>query len=130
MKLTKKDSIDFLLKITILSGILFGIMFLLFTSVIPQYYLKIHLLSAIVIIGITYLFHILAIKVAKKDAKKFMRHFMSSTMIRFFIYTVYLGVVIFLNKPHALNIVLYFLATYIIYTTFEIKVILNFLKKE
>lgn len=69
----------------------------------------------------TLLVHYLLLKAANgPNPKDFVYRFMGLTGIKLFAYLVFLIVMFFLKRDHARMIALYFLCTYLVFTTFEI----------
>lgn len=79
--------------------------------------------------AMTALFHFLAINQSKGKPQGFIRFYMSSTAIRFFLYIIVIVAYRFYDKPALLPFAIGFMAHYFLFTAFEVPVLLKELKK-
>jgi len=70
--------------------------------------------------------YILLSSSGEKEAKHFIRYFMASTGLKLFVFTIILVIYALLFRSSAKGFILYFLASYLIFTSFEIYSLLKF----
>lgn len=125
-----KDSFPaFLLKLLILSAVLYGLLFLFFTKVVVMPAMPIELML-LTLFGITALSHFVVLRAGKKDARIFTFSFIGTSTGRLIAYSIFLLVYGYLHKDIAKVFILTFFVLYIIYTIVEIKSVQAFLKKK
>jgi hypothetical protein len=119
--------VGFLLQLFGLSAFLFGILFLVFT----RYYIVQAMplgLMFIVLFVVTALSHLILLKAAKKSAQAFTYAFMGISMVRLVMYGVFIVLYGYQHHEVAKIFALTFFALYIIYTAFEIRSVLGYMK--
>jgi len=120
----------FLQSISVFSISLLAISILLFTLVIPQYYLSIFpflfLLFYIVNSGFSYLMEISA----KRRNMVVIRSFLLGWTIKFFVYVIFLIIYVLLNRAKAVNFLMQFTALYIAFSIFEISYLIRNFKNQ
>lgn len=80
-------------------------------------------------IGTTFLIHSVLVRVSEKDPKRFVGYFMGITAIKLFGYLIIITVYALLKKEAALGFTLWFLSLYLLYSGFEVVMLLKYLKK-
>ena len=120
---------SYLIKIFVLSIITSLITFLVYSFLFKEYYLNIfpYIILFFMIIGI--LFQSILVRISKKNISKFSTFFMLFSTLKLFAYIIFIVLYLVLNKQHALAFILYFFTLYIVYTAFEVIVILPEIKK-
>ena len=120
----------FLQSISVFSISLLAISILLFTLVIPQYYLSIFpflfLLFYIVNSGFSYLMEVSA----KRRNMVVIRSFLLGWTIKFFVYVIFLIIYVLLNRAKAVNFLMQFTALYIAFSIFEISYLIRNFKNQ
>jgi hypothetical protein len=119
--------VGFLLQLFGISAFLFGILFFVFT----RYYIVANMplgLMFIVLFVITALSHLILLNSAKKSAQAFTYAFMGVSMVRLVIYGVFIVLYGYKHHEVAKVFALTFFALYIIYTVFEIRSVLGYMK--
>ena len=120
----------FLQSISVFSISLLAISILLFTLVIPQYYLRIFpflfLLFFLVNAGFSYLMEISA----KRRNMVVIRSFLLGWTIKFFVYVIFLIIYVLLNRAKAVNFLMQFTALYIAFSIFEISYLIRNFKNQ
>ena len=120
----------FLQSISVFSISLLVLSVLLFTLVIPQYYLSIFpflfLLFYIVNSGFSYLMEISA----KRRNMVVIRSFLLGWTIKFFVYVIFLIIYVLLNRAKAVNFLMQFTALYIAFSIFEISYLIRNFKNQ
>ena len=76
----------------------------------------------------TGLFHFLAINQSKRNPQSFIRFYMSSTAIRFFLYIMIIVAYRFYDKPTLIPFAIGFMGHYFLFTVFEVPVLLKELR--
>jgi hypothetical protein len=74
---------------------------------------------------ITALVHYILLKITTLNPRKFVGYFMLATFLKLMIYLVVIVIYVFTVKEGILSFILSFFALYIIYTVFEVVMILN-----
>lgn len=77
----------------------------------------------------TALIHYVLVKVNQKDPKRFVGYFMGITAIKLFGYLIIITIYALLKKEAALGFTLWFLVLYLLYSGFEVVMLLKHLKK-
>jgi len=120
----------FLQSISVFSISLLAISILLFTLVIPQYYLRIFpflfLLFFLVNAGFSYLMEISA----KRRNMVVIRSFLLGWTIKFFLYVIFLIIYVLLNREKAVNFLMQFTSLYIAFSVFEISYLIRNFKNQ
>jgi hypothetical protein len=122
--------LKFLKSISTFSIILIIFSFLLFSFLVPQYYLRIYpflfLLFYLVNSGFSYLMEVSS----KRRNMVVIRAFFLGWTIKFFIYVIFLIVYTLLNRGQAVNFLIQFTSLYIVFSVFEISYLVRNFKKE
>lgn len=87
------------------------------TGVLPFLIIMFYLITALV--------HYILLKITALNPRKFVGYFMLATSLKLMIYLVVIVVYVFSVKEGILSFILSFFALYIIYTVFEVVMILN-----
>jgi len=114
----------FIEKLLIFSIILGGVAWAIFNFAFPAYYFKELPFIFLLFISVSILVHSILLKAGKKRPARFSTDFMLSVIIKLFVYSSAVGLLIFLNKDAVKPMVITFLTMYFLYTFFEIKIIL------
>lgn len=77
----------------------------------------------------TALVHYILIKADAKDPKRFVGYFMGITAIKLFGYLIIITVYALIKKEEALGFTLWFLVLYLLYSGFEVVMLMKHLKK-
>jgi hypothetical protein len=77
----------------------------------------------------TALIHYMLLKVSEKDPKRFVGYFMGITAIKLFGYLIIITIYALLKKEAALGFTLWFLVLYLLYSGFEVVMLLKHFKK-
>jgi hypothetical protein len=100
------------------------ILFMPIEKHIPHVWLVIVFFTAI-----TALFHFLSINASKGKPQGFIRYYMGSTAIRFFLYLMIIIAYRFYDKSSLIPFAIGFMAHYFLFTFFEVPMLLKELKK-
>jgi len=121
--------LKFLRNISIFSFVLIVLASVLFSQIIPRYYLNIFpflfLLFYLVNTGFSYLMEVSA----KRRNMVAIRAFLLGWGIKFFIYVIFLLVYVLLNRAEAINFLIQFTSLYIAFSVFEISYLIRNFKK-
>lgn len=77
----------------------------------------------------TALIHLILVKVAEKDPKRFVGYFMGITAIKLFGYLIIITIYALIKREAALGFTLWFLVLYLLYSGFEVVMLLKHFKK-
>ncbi|MBI4931102.1 MAG: hypothetical protein HY841_10090 [Bacteroidetes bacterium] len=80
-------------------------------------------------IAVTIAFHFLSLNASKGKPQGFIRFYMGSTALRFFLYIMVILAYRFYDKPTLIPFAIGFMAHYFFFTVFEVPVLLKELKK-
>jgi hypothetical protein len=78
---------------------------------------------------ITMIIHVFLVKVAEKDPKRFVGYYMGITAIKLFGYLTIITLYALLKREAALGFTLWFLVLYLLYSGFEVVMLLKHFKK-
>src|ERR1035438_4817786 len=92
---------------------------------IPHIWLMVGFFTAM-----TTLFHFLSINASKGKPQGFIRYYMGSTAIRFFLYMMIIVAYRFYDKNTLVTFAIGFMAHYFLFTFFELPILLKELKKQ
>jgi hypothetical protein len=73
--------------------------------------------------------HVFLVKVAEKDPKRFVGYYMGITAIKLFGYLTIITLYALLKREAALGFTLWFLVLYLLYSGFEVVMLLKHFKK-
>ena len=125
----KKLIRKFILRIIILTLVLAGITGLIFYFLIPKQYFDTLPLLLIIFPIISTIVHIQLLKSSQKSLSRFNIAFMLSFMLKMFVYVGLAATIISLETENRMSFIITVLLFYLIYTVFDIKIILDDLKK-
>lgn len=80
-------------------------------------------------IAITSVFHFLAISQSKDKQQGFIRFYMGSTALRLFLYVMVIVIYRFYDKPTLIPFAIGFMAHYLLFTVFEVPILLREIRK-
>ena len=104
--------------------------FLLFSSLLTDYYLPIFWILLGVIAILTGIFHYSLIQIQENRSSKFSQKFMMVSGIKMMIYLVFITSYAFMNPEKATSFLISFFILYILYTVFEVILIVRYLKNK
>lgn len=119
----------FFIKLSVFSIITFAILYLLQKSNYSVFQTHLYWLLWLFFVLTTMAIHIVLMRVAAKDPKKFIMTFMGITGIKLFTYLMVVVVYMFLRPETAVGFTIIFLILYFLYTTFEVVQLYKQLKK-
>ena len=111
---------SFITKLTLITFVLALIGWLLFSLILPEYYLPIMPFLLLFFFVVTILVHNFQLKQAKKDMGKFARSNMLVTFFKLILYSVVAVVYIAIDKENAIPFVVCLMLLYLIYTFVEV----------
>jgi uncharacterized membrane protein len=77
----------------------------------------------------TFLIHAVLVKVAEKDPRRFVGYFMGITAIKLFGYLIIITIYALIEREAALGFTLWFLVLYLLYSGFEVVMLMKHFKK-
>lgn len=77
----------------------------------------------------TFLIHFILVRAAEKDPKRFVGYYMGITAIKLFGYLIIIVIYALLKREAALGFTLWFLVLYLLYSGFEVVMLLKHFKK-
>lgn len=121
--------IGFILQLFGLSAFLFGVLFFVFTRfiIVANMPLGLMLLMLFFITGAS---HLILTRAGTKSAQAFTYAFMVTSMVRLVIYGIFIVLYGYNHHEVAKVFALTFFALYVIYTAFEIRSVLGYMKKK
>ena len=121
--------LSFFLQLLVLSGVLYGAMYFLFTRVYIMPLMPTELML-LVLFGVTAGSHFIVMKAKEKSPQVFTRTYMGTSTGRLILYSIFMFIYCIIHKDIARVFVATFFVLYIIYTVFEVRSIRVFLKKK
>ena len=125
----KKLIQKFILRIIILTILLAAITGLIFYFLIPKQYFDTLPLLLIIFPIISTIVHIQLLKSSQKSLSRFNIAFMLSFMLKMIVYVGLAATIISLETENRMSFIITVLLLYLIYTVFDVKIILDDLKK-
>lgn len=110
----------FILKITIATLIIVFIGWIVFSYLLPAYYLEIFPVVLLFFYFFTLLIHSYQLNLAKKDMGKFTRQNMLMTFFKLVVYSLFTIIYVANNKENAISFVIVIMALYLVFTTLEV----------
>jgi len=123
-----KEFKKFLIRELILTALVSFIAIIFFRTFLNDYYLLVFWVIVAVVAILTALFHYSVIQVKEKGATKFSTRFMMISGIKMIIYLVLIVSYVFSNPLKATPFLISFFILYLIYTAFEVILIIRYLK--
>ena len=120
---------QFLLKITILSIILFATASALFSTVLKTWQFAAYPYQILLIALVTSIGHLWIVKAAGQNTRKFTTAFMASVTLKLMVYLSFMLLYLLFDRSQVIPFVLTFIIIYILYTIFEVVQVLNYIKK-
>ncbi|HSO85807.1 MAG TPA: hypothetical protein VLQ91_04600 [Draconibacterium sp.] len=111
--------------IAVISIVLVLIGWVVFSQLIPEYYLPVLPLLMLFFIATSVLIHAYQLQLAKKDIAKFTRSNMLITFFRLIIYSAVAIIYIAFDTKNAKIFVIYFVLLYLVFTIFEVFSLVN-----
>jgi MFS superfamily sulfate permease-like transporter len=110
----------FIAKTVVISAGIALVGWLVFTLLIPQYYLPVFPLALIFFLIVTILVHAYQLKLAKTNMAKFTRSTMLVTFFKLVIYSVFAAVYIATNAENAIPFVIGLMLLYLVFSFVEV----------
>jgi hypothetical protein len=110
----------FIINIAVISIVLAFAGWLVFTQLIPQYYLPVLPFLLLFFAGASVFLHAYQLQLAKKDLAKFARSNMLVTFFRLVVYSAVAIIYIAVDSKNAKVFVICFVILYIVFTVFEV----------
>ncbi len=120
----------FLFRIILLSLILTVVGTAIFMTIAKNLYFKAFPFLIILYLVVSVSVHSILLRSLDKSPLRFNSSFMLSFMLKLFIYAIFVGIVLFLDKTNKYSFIIATLFMYIIYTVFDVKSILNEVKNK
>ena len=119
---------QFLLKITILSILIFVSSAILFSTVLKTWYFAAYPYQILVIALVTTVGHLWILKATGQNMRRFTTAFMASVTLKLMVYLTFMLVYLLLNKSQVIPFALTFIVFYFIFTIFEVIQVLSVIK--
>ena len=119
----------FLTKLSIFSLFTIALLFLWKTYASPRFQSDLLDVLWLFFVLSTAFIHYVLVKVADKDPKRFVGYFMGITAIKLFGYLIIITIYALLKKEAALGFTLWFLVLYLLYSGFEVVMLMKHFKK-
>jgi hypothetical protein len=103
---------------------------ILFSLVIPQYYLTVCPFIFLLFFSVNTAFFYLMEISAQKRSMVVIRFFLLGWTIKFFVYVIFLIIYVLLNRPSAVNFLIQFALLYVAFSGFEISYLIRNFKKQ
>lgn len=119
----------FTINLLLYSLALWLIGFALFRILIPQYTLASFPYQVIYFYIITLGFHGYIVRASKRSFNKFTPRYLGATGIKMLIYMISVGIYLIIDSTEVVQFLVSFFILYLFFTIFEVRAVLNFLKK-
>lgn len=120
---------SFFIQLTLFSIFTLGILLLFQHFASIRFQTDLFWLIWLFFIATTALIHLVLVKAAKQDPKKFVLYFMGITGFKLFGYLIIIIAYGLLNRDNATGFIMCFLLSYFLYSGFEVVTLLKHLKK-
>jgi hypothetical protein len=120
---------QFIIKILIITLVIFAIATILFYTVFKMWYFAAFPYLLLLIATVTTIGHLLIIKAADKNPRKFTTAYMASVTIKLIVYLSFMLIYLLIDHSQVIPFVCTFAAFYVLYTIFEVVNVLNYIKK-
>ncbi len=121
---------NFIIREFVFSAILGLIAFVLFQTILKEYYLPVFWILFGIITVFTAVFHYSVLLVSEKETSKFTSKFMIVSGIKMIIYLIIIVYYAFSFPDKARIFLISFFVLYLLYTVFEVILIVNYFKKK
>ena len=121
---------NFLLKNVIFTALIAIISIFLFKTILVNFYLPIFWFLLFGISVVTGIIHFVLIKLAQMDQAKFSNKFILLTGVKMIVFLAFITGYSFLNPGKAVIFLVSFLSLYLIYSFFEVILLVSFFKKK
>jgi hypothetical protein len=121
--------LQFLMRLSIFTAVLIVIGFWLFNYPLSQYSFKALPLLYIYFFITTIIYHYIIVGANKKSSSNFVNAFMAATTIKLFVSLLVLLIYIFTSNYGVVPFVVTFATGYLVYTSFEITVLMKHIKR-
>ena len=120
---------QFIFRILLLSVIIGAIGYVLFYTVLEDYYLPVFPFLLLFFIILNTVIHAIILKISQQNIARFTRNFMLSSSVKLLIYFVAILLYLLFSKENRLSFIVTFLVLYICYTAFEVMAVLPHVKR-
>jgi hypothetical protein len=120
---------QFIVKILILTLLIYAITTILFYTVFKMWYFAAYPYLLLLIATITTIGHLLVIKASGQNTRRFTTAYMASVTLKLIVYLSVLLVYLLIDRSNMIPFVCTFLVIYILFTIFEVTQVLAFIKK-
>ena len=119
----------FLLHLLLFSLAILVVEALVFNTLLIEHYQSVYFLSLIFFVILTIGIHAFLLSIANQSIAKFSKNFMILTFLKIFVCMIFLAIYLFANKENAVKFTLVFFVQYMLYTIFEVILIVPNVKK-
>lgn len=102
--------------------------YVLFSTVLSEYYLPVFWILLVLIATLTAIFHYSIVQIQEKQPARFSTRFMMITGIKMMVYLVGITAYAFIYPENAAKFLISFLTLYLLYTIFEVVLIVRYFK--
>jgi len=121
---------QFLIKSTVLTVIVFLLGLLFYSTFLKSFYIDVLPVALLFFYFITNLVHAYLLNISDKSGARFTSQYMAVSFLKMFFYLAVAIVYVIFDREHAKPFMAAFLALYVIYTVFEVKEFLKFIKQK
>ncbi len=109
----------FIYRILLFSIIIMAVAYVLFSTVLNQYYLPVFPFLILFFVVSTIGIHAILLKAGNQRPARFSTFYMGSITSKLFLYMIFLVVYVLVDKANAANFIIVFFILYLFYTIFE-----------
>lgn len=119
---------QFIIKILILTILIYAIATALFSTVLKTWYFAAYPYQLLMIASITTIGHLWIVKASGQNSRKFTTAFMASVTLKLIVYLTFMLIYLLIIHTQVIPFVITFIAFYTLFTVFEVIQVLAFIK--
>jgi hypothetical protein len=111
------------------TAVLSLVAYILFTTLLSEYYLPVFWILLGLIATLTAIFHYSIVQVQENQPARFSTRFMMITGIKMMVYLIFITAYAFMNPENAAKFLISFLVLYLLYTILEVVLVVRYFKR-
>ena len=120
----------FILQVILITSLFLITGYVLFYTLLEPYRFGTFLIIPLFFGAVSSSVHLFLIRRARRRMNRFIPGFLGATGLKLAVYIVFLILMLLFDRPHAVNILISFIAMYLVYTIHEVMAVLAYLKKQ
>ena len=120
---------QFYFKTSIFTFIICAISFILFSTVLKPWYINTYPLLVLYIASLSAIGNWWVLRASEFNPRRFTTAFMTSVTVKLMGYLIFILIYLLVDRSQAVHFLITFFTLYILFTVFEVSLVLKFLKK-